>query len=171
MRPTEAVLLFLILIFFVLVLVVVMLVLRHRNQQMLHQERLVAIEKGTPIPERTPAPWSPRVYLLRGLVWSLSGAALIAVLFGLAASSHRPVSGESLMWRANTLSQTSGIPLEQARQIVQKDEENRPEGTPSSVALLGLIPFAVGLAYLIFYMTDESRRQGSNAGNGGTLRA
>ena len=106
MGPDLAARLFVSVLFLAVVLVGVMLVLRHRNQQMLHQERMAALEKGTTVPaEPAPAPWSPRVYLLRGLMWSMGGAALIICLFGLAASSHRPASGESIMWRAKTLSQ------------------------------------------------------------------
>jgi len=147
-------------LFLAVVLVVVMLVLRHRNQLMFHQERMAALEKGTAVPTGpAPAPWSPRVYLLRGLMWSMGGAALVIFLFGLAVSSHKPASGESMMWRAKTLSQSSEIPLDQARQIVEKDQANIQEGMPSSVALLGLIPLAVGLAYLAFYYTDDSRRK------------
>lgn len=154
-----AALLFVVIMFSALVLVVVMLVLRHRNQQFLHQERMAALEKGTTVPAGpAPAPWSARVYLLRGLMWSMGGAALIVFLFGLAASSHRPASGESIMWRAKTLSQSSDIPLDQARQIVEKDEANQPDRMPSSVALLGLIPLAVGLAYLVFYYSGNKEK-------------
>src|ERR1039458_2969323 len=57
-----------------LVGVVVVLYLRHGSLQMLHHERMAALEKGVPVPvARTLAPWSPRVYLLRGLIWSASG--------------------------------------------------------------------------------------------------
>jgi cadmium resistance protein CadD (predicted permease) len=30
---------------------------------------------------------------------------------------------------------------------------------PAGVALLGVVPLAVGLAYLVFHFTDESRKQ------------
>jgi hypothetical protein len=143
----------------VLVVTLVVLYLRHRNQQMLHQERLTALEKGTALPVASPrAPWSPRVYLLRGLIWSFSGAALLICLLGLAVSSNRPQSAESMMWSAKNLSRNLEIPLDQARQIVEKDRATREQGMPTAVALLGLIPLAVGLAYLVFYYTDESRK-------------
>src|ERR1039457_3793811 len=80
-----------------MVVVVMVLYLRHRNLQMLHQERMAALEKGVPVPiARTLAPWSPRVYLLRGLICSASGLAILICLLGLAVSSHRPASAESL---------------------------------------------------------------------------
>jgi cadmium resistance protein CadD (predicted permease) len=37
---------------------------------------------------------------------------------------------------------------------------------PLGIALLGVIPLAVGLAYLVFYFTDDSRKRlAAEAGN------
>jgi hypothetical protein len=149
---------FLLLVTAVLAVIVVVLYFRHRNLQMLHQERMSAIEKGTTVPiGRTLAPWSPRVYLLRGLIWTLTGAALVIFLYGVSISSHRAATGESIMWSARNLSRFAQIPIEQAQQIVEKDQANREQSVPAAIALLGLIPIGVGLSYLIFYYTDESR--------------
>jgi hypothetical protein len=42
--------------------------MRHRNLQMFHQERMVALEKRTAVSlGHALAPFSPRIYLLRGL--------------------------------------------------------------------------------------------------------
>ncbi len=143
-----------------LVITLMVLLLRYRNHQLLHQERMAALEKGVDVPlGRGPAPWSPRLYLLRGLIWSFSGAALIVCLLGIAYSSQRPDSAESMAWRARTLSQTLSIPLDQAQQIVQKDQATHVNGMPAGVALLGVIPLAIGLAYLVFYYSDPSRKQ------------
>jgi hypothetical protein len=111
--------------FIVVGLVITLAVLfgRSRNQQLLHQERMAALEKGVAVVE--PRLWSTRVYLLRGLIWSFCGAALCICLFGLSTSNH----------------------------------------TSTSVALLGLIPLSVGLAYLVFYFTGE-RRQAAGGGDG-----
>src|SRR5262249_17891692 len=75
-----------------LALVLMLLWMRHRSQLMLHRERLAAIEKGTALPSagREPAPWSPRVYLLRGMIWSFTGAALIVSLFFVSWNTQRP---------------------------------------------------------------------------------
>lgn len=152
-------------IFFLLVLpglVVILMTqyLRHRNMRMLHEERLAALEKGTAVPLGSPlAPWTPRVHLLRGLMWSFGGLAVVVCLLGIAGSSHRTQSAESVMWSAKNLSRNLEIPLDQAKQIVEKDQANRENGMPASIALLGLIPLAVGLAYLVFYYTDESRKK------------
>ena len=51
-----------------------------------------------------------------------------------------------------------GLPIEQARQVVDQDAAARKSGVPSGVAALGIIPLAVGLAYLVFYYSDPSRK-------------
>lgn len=138
--------------------VVAALYFRYRNLQLLHQERMAAIEKGTAVPVgRTLAPWSPRVYLLRGLIWSMSGIALAVFLFGIAVASHRRERLESAVLDAKYLSEQANIPMEEARKIIEADRDLRGQGVPPAVALLGLIPLGIGLAYLAFYYTDESR--------------
>jgi len=139
-------------------LIFLVLYQRHRNQQMFHQERLAALEKGAAVPAApVPAPWSPRVYLLRGLIWSFGGAALFIFLLGVAAS-HRPESAQEMAWHAKQVSDTLNIPLDQARQIVEKDQAERGD-MPAALALLGLIPLGVGLAYLVFYYSDPARKE------------
>jgi uncharacterized membrane protein len=152
----------------VLVLILSLLALRHRNQQMLHEERVAALEKGTAVPVRSSAPWTPRIYLLRGLIWSFSGVAVLVCLFGLAVASHRPASAESMLWSAKNLSRTVDIPLDEARRIVEQDRAKGQEGVSPAVALLGLIPLAVGLAYVVFYYTDESRKRAPAEGGQGS---
>jgi Flp pilus assembly protein protease CpaA len=148
----------------VLIVVVVLLFLRYRRQQMAHQERLAALEKGATIPPgAAPAPWSPRVYLLRGLIWSFTGAALTIALLGASLSDRRHYreSAEWMAMRARNVSQNLQIPIEQARQIVEKDEAARASqdtGMPPAIALFGLIPLGVGLAYIVFYRSGESQQ-------------
>jgi hypothetical protein len=153
--------------FLVLALVVAVLYSRYRQKLMLHQERMSALEKGASIPlGREPAPWSPRVYLLRGLIWSFSGAALIVCLLGIAWSSQRPQPAEFVAMRARAISRSLEIPIDQARQIAEKDQATEKAGMPPGIALLGVIPLAVGLAYLVFYFTDDSRKRlAAEAGN------
>jgi hypothetical protein len=141
-----------------LIIVVVALYLRYRKQQLLHQERMAALEKGLPVPSAytPPAPWSPRVYLLRGLLWTCAGLALSIFLLGVAVSTQRHDSAETIVWRTNNLAHTLNIPAQEARQIVEKDP--RHDGMPYGMALMGLIPIAVGVAYLIFYNTGEKKR-------------
>jgi hypothetical protein len=142
-----------------LVVIISALYLRYRYLQMFHQERLAALDKGAQIPAgHALAPWSPRVYLLRGLLWTFAGIAVIICLLGIAASSHRPEAADVTLWRAKNLAQSMNITIEEARQIAEKDHERRPTGMPFTVALLGLIPTGVGLAYLVFYKTGDAQR-------------
>jgi hypothetical protein len=164
MRTEEA----LLLIFMLSGLIVVLVVLwmRHHNQQMLHEERLAALEKGVAVVPagREPAPWSTRVYLLRGLIWSFTGAALTIGLLGASLASQRPGRPDSPEWlamRAKSVSLSLQVPIDQAREIVAKDNEahaKETDGPPAAIALFGLIPLSVGLAYLVFYYSDESRK-------------
>ncbi|MEN6534776.1 MAG: hypothetical protein ABFD60_17075 [Bryobacteraceae bacterium] len=151
-----------------LVVVLAILWLRYRNQQMQHQERMAALEKGIQVvpASRPPVPWSPRVYLLRGLIWSLTGAALTGGLLGVALTASRPalpLSVERMSIRAKNVSRNLEIPMDQAMEIVKNDEAaratSRVNEMPPAIALFGLIPFGVGLAYLIFYYSDESRKR------------
>jgi hypothetical protein len=133
---------------------------RSRQQQLLHQERMAALEKGVAVPLVEPQrPWSTRVYLLRGLIWSFSGVAVIVCLLGLAAASTRSWTPTEIAWQAKQLSEAADIPIQEARQLVQKDADTHPKEMPPSVSLLGLIPLGVGLAYLVFYYTDESHKR------------
>src|ERR1035438_10351946 len=83
---------------------------RFRKQQLQHQERLAALEKGvTLIPG-----WSPRVYLLRGLLWTFTGAALTIALCGVGLTSQRPrqaPSAEQQAERARDISHSLDIPI------------------------------------------------------------
>ena len=151
-----------------LILIMALLFMRHRNQQMRHQERLAALEKGVAIPAAASAPWSPRVYLLRGLIWSFTGAALIIALFvaSMTSERHYRESAELMAAQARNVSQNLQIPVEQARQIVEKDSAARAAedtGVPIALALFGLIPLGVGLAYIIFYRSDPSQSVSSRA--------
>ncbi len=155
MRP-EA--LMLVLMLATLIVILAALYQRYRYLLLFHKERMAALEKGVPCPVgQTLVPWSPRVYLLRGLLWTFAGVAVIISLIGIAASSHRPEPADAILWRARNISQSLNIPVEEARQIIEKDRDRRQTGMPFSVALLGLIPTGVGLAYLVFYHTGKGQ--------------
>jgi hypothetical protein len=150
-----------VLTFFFLVafaITVVALYFRYRKLQLFHQERMVALEKGIAIPNgyTKAAPWSPRVYLLRGLVWSLVGIAFILSFLAIAGSTQRPASPEATFYRAKNLSENQGISLEEAKKIIAKDTNSPQEGIPWGMAMLGLIPVGVGIAHLIFYYTGDT---------------
>ena len=61
---------------------------RQRRLEIVHQERLAAMEKGIPLPElpldppRVPKPPDPRAPLIHGIVWlALGGGAILALRF------------------------------------------------------------------------------------------
>jgi hypothetical protein len=61
---------------------------RRRRLEIVHQERLAAMEKGIPLPElpldppRVPKPPDPRAPLIHGIVWlALGGGAMLALGF------------------------------------------------------------------------------------------
>jgi hypothetical protein len=140
------------------------LYLRHRNAELLHQERMAALEKGVAVPSSPMPAWSPRVYLLRGLIWSFIGVALMVSFYSifLATNARRHMSAESQAYSARNLAHDLAIPLDQAQAIVQRDAAARTDqGPPAETALLGLIPLAVGIAYLVFYYSDPSRKTGA----------
>jgi len=142
-----------------LIITLSVLFLRNRQQQLLHMERMAALEKGASLPPAEERPWSPRVYLLRGLIWSFSGAALFLCLISLAGASRQPASAEQMAYDAKRLSDYAGISFEEAKQTVAKDAALHARGLPDSVACLGFLPISVGLAYLVFYFTGESRKR------------
>ena len=77
------------------------------------------------------------VYLLRGLLWSFAGGALIICLLGIAISTHRPESEETIMYRAKGLAQGLNISTEEAKQIVRDWvlytlDESRPRRSPTT---------------------------------------
>jgi hypothetical protein len=114
----------------VMTIIVLALYFRYRKNQMFHQERLAALEKGVPIPNaRTPEPWSPRIYLLRGLQWALGGIALTTFLLGIALSTQNPRSIESTLWSARNLAANADMSIDEARKIIEQDR-----GSPIGLA-------------------------------------
>ncbi len=139
------------------------LFLRYKRQEMRHKERMTAIEKGAELPaepaERPPVPWSPRVYLLRGLIWLFTGAGLSAFLLGLSLTivSH-PQGIEDRLWRAQNLRHNGATEEEIKQYLNQGQNQKEPRNDfPAGVSLIGLIPMGVGLAYLIYYRGESHR--------------
>lgn len=139
------------------------LVLRYKRQEMRHKERMVAIEKGAELPaeplERRPAPWSPRIYLLRGLIWLFTGAGLSAFLLGLSLTIvGHPERLEDRLWRAQNLRHNGATEEEIKQYLNQSQNQSAPRNEfPAGFALIGLIPMGVGLAYLIYYRGENQR--------------
>jgi hypothetical protein len=137
------------------------LLLRYRRRELPHKERLAALEKGVALPElhdETYGAGSPRVYLLRGMMWLFSGIAIMIVLGAISQATQQPRALERRLYDGNRLKEL-GATEEQIRSI-QNDTTPR-DGMPFAVALLGLIPASVGLAYLIFYGLEGKKRNDS----------
>jgi Na+-transporting methylmalonyl-CoA/oxaloacetate decarboxylase gamma subunit len=130
--------------------------LRHKRAVLRHEERMTVIEKGGVLPaldeERPKAPWTPRVYLLRGMLWTFVGVAMVIVLASISITAAHP---PSLSWRLSEAQalRSQGATEEQLRQFMA-DEAKRNDGLPIGAASVGLIPIGVGLAYLLFYRKE-----------------
>jgi len=139
------------------------LVLRYKRHEMRHRERMTAIEKGAELPadppEKPPVPWSPRVYLLRGLIWLFTGLGLSTFLLGLSLTivPHQP-NFEDRLWRVQNLRQNGATEEEIKQLLSQSQNQGPPRGEfPAGISLVGLIPMGVGLAYLIYYRGEGHR--------------
>jgi hypothetical protein len=135
--------------------------IRYRRQELRHKERMAALEKGAELPaepaERPPVPWSPRVYLLRGLIWLFTGIGLSTFLLGLSLSiGSRPVTLEDRLWKAQNL-RHEGATEEEIKQYLSEGKDSVRREIPEGFALIGLIPMGVGLAYLIYFRGEEGR--------------
>ena len=125
---------------------------RYRRRVLQNQERMAALEKGTPLPElieEQMAPWSGRIYLLRGMMWLFSGVAIVVFLSVMAAYSRQNPGMESRLYRAQELRRL-GATDDEIREAEKEPFRPLPEG----VAFLGLVPIGIGLAYLIYYKVE-----------------
>jgi hypothetical protein len=130
------------------------LVLRYRRLELRHQEKMAAFEKGAPVPlETADRPATVETYQLRGLVWLAAGIALSIVLYlvmPLAASD----SAATRLYREQDMKR-AGFTYDEIRDTMQ-DYDRRADRT-RAYAALGLVPAAVGAAYLFFYYEQRRR--------------
>ena len=149
--------LMLVFISFVLAFLLVLMNLRHRRAMLRHAERMQVIERGGVLPslddDRPRAPWSPRVYLLRGMMWLFTGIAIMILIGSLSLSASRPRSMPDKVARVREL-RDSGATEQQLQEYRHALDEER-DGLPLGAATLGLIPIGVGLAYLTFYRKEQ----------------
>jgi len=146
--------LLLIAFFIVGAIVVFFLNNRFRTRELDHKERLAAIEKGVDLPARVTAPWTPRTYLLHGMIWLFAGLATFVALSAIAATSHHQVSLEERLAAVNDARFRGATPAEVEMLLNAPRGE---EGMPMGIGFLGLIPVGVGLAYLIFYRIESKK--------------
>jgi hypothetical protein len=158
MHPEAAVAIMLIFIVAFLGFLSLIFFLRHREALLRHQERVLALEKGMPVPLAETRPSKlPRIYLLRGLQWLFVGFSISLMLLATAATSRRPMSMSSRIASAQFL-RMRGASEEQLNQYL-KSPSDEMEGMAYSVASIGLVPMSVGLAYLVFYRKESEGTQ------------
>jgi hypothetical protein len=138
-------------------IVSVALALRYKKRELQHRERLIALEKGASLPAngdpgRQPAPWTPRSFLLRGLIWLFTGISVVVFLLGVSFASGRELPAWVRVNQATNARQ-NGATEDQVRQIMNDKEER---GLPMGVSLIGLVPMGIGLAYLITYRAERA---------------
>lgn len=129
---------------------------RFKNRELQHRERLIALEKGVELPTlgaSAAPPWTPRVYLLRGMIWLFTGIAICASVPFIAIGTERHTEAWIRVGEANR-AKANGASDEQVKEIMM-DRGSR--GMPPGIGLIGLIPMGVGLAYLITYRAERAR--------------
>lgn len=149
-----------VLIFLIIMAVLVVLpslFMRYKWQTLRYQERMAALEKGAqlPVEPMESAPWTPRIYLLRGLIWMFSGIGVVIFLGALALTDIERDTLETRMWRAEQL-RSAGMPEEQWKRLINEPAPQH-QRIPVGLALIGLIPIGVGFAYLIFYAGERKQ--------------
>ena len=149
------------LILMAVLIVAIALSFRYKKRELQHRERLVALEKGIEFPVNdspghSSAPWTPRVFLLRGMMWLFAGIGLGVFLFGVSLASPHEEPAWVRVDQA-THARENGATPDQIRQIMSDREERG--GLPAGVALIGLVPIGIGLAYLVAYRGERSAAQ------------
>lgn len=156
MGPLFALIFVVVLMICATVIVFASLLARYKQRGLQYRERLAALDKGAALPVlaepvASPRPFEPRTYLLRGLVWLFVGTAIVISLGALAmggSSAYNRVS------QAN-FAKANGATDEQVRMIMN---DRHSDGPGPGIALIGLIPMGVGLAYLITYRSERANR-------------
>lgn len=158
MDPKAVVFLFLFACAFV---VMPSLILRYRRLELRHRERMVAFDKGIPIPPDPPETGATTLesYQLRGLIWLAAGIGVSLMLFIMMpmVAGH---DSRALFFQEQNLKQ-AGYTKEEIREALRTEEtriEVQRERT-RGLAALGIVPIAVGSAYLFFYYEQRKRRQ------------
>jgi hypothetical protein len=128
------------------------LYLRHKQRELIHRERMLALEKGVALPDipdggwKRPASLGLQQYLLRGLVWLFTGVSIMILVLGM-----------SLSWYPERIPQDQLYAMRQNKEVTVTPR--REQGMPWGMALFGLIPAGVGAAYLITYSVEKKSRK------------
>jgi hypothetical protein len=149
---------------FPLIIIALGLYYRHKKEELIHRERLIALEKGVDLPIEQPRPIVPmdptRRYLLSGLIWLLSGIAVSIFLFALSSTMpHRDFTSLQDRQAKMEALRNLGASDRELRMVLYDEGRHQPE-IPIGVGTAGFIPIAIGLAYLIFYFSERKRGGG-----------
>jgi hypothetical protein len=135
--------------------------LRYRALELRHREKMEAFERGIPLPENRPREAGRIVtqpqYLFRGLIWTGLGTALCIILFFVT-----PIALQRNHWdRFNEMRELSSLHYTHEEMGAWMRESDRrwedQRQRLRGLSALGLIPAAVGVAYLIFYYEQRRR--------------
>ena len=143
------------------VLVMATMALRYKQRELQHQERMAALEKGGALPPlsesaRQPAPFHPRTLLLRGLLWLFTGIAITISLAGMTMfGQHQEPAWVRVSQANNAKAQGAS-----EAQILQIMNDKQSEGPNPGIALIGLIPIGVGLAYFLTWRSERRADKG-----------
>jgi hypothetical protein len=145
---------------FLTFMVGIILFSRHKKAELIHQERMTAMEKGVALPvfvPEAPAPDPIRRYLLSGMIWLFSGAALAFFLLALSATVPQAgdISPQESQAKIEVLRKL-GADDDELRRVIY-DQARRGPRIPIGLGTVGFIPMGVGLAYLIFYAAERRR--------------
>jgi hypothetical protein len=148
---------FLILFLFLVTTVGGILHFRHKRAELIHAERMTAMEKGVALPVFEPAMRSidpMRRNLLFGMIWLFSGAGLAIFLFALSATVPR----SSLQDRQEAVEAMRKLGAsDQELRSVFNERARETRAIPFGLGTVGFVPMGVGLAYLIFYGVERKR--------------
>ena len=156
------------------IVILSLIAMRFRIFELRHRERMEAFGRGIPIePDPAPRARVPKEtpslpatggadarHLLRGLRWTTVGLALtVALCFVPPLVNERPEwSRLDEMRQLSSMHFTHDEMIQSVRDSDRKWEERRAR--LRGLGALGLIPTAVGIAYLIFYYELQRRRHG-----------
>jgi len=137
------------------ILIMAAMASRYKQRELQHQERMAALARGEALPQSDPAPdrapFNPRVLLLRGLLWLCTGLAITVLLTGIALLGQHQEPAWLRVDHANAAKAAGASEAE----IVQIMNDRHSEGPNPGIALIGLIPIAVGVAYLITWRAER----------------
>src|SRR5277367_2669790 len=92
--------------------VFLVLAYRYHMRELDHKQTLAAIEKGVDPPLPQAAPWTPRTYLLHGMIWLFAGLASFTALTAIAITSRRQLPWESRLAAVNDARRSGATPEE-----------------------------------------------------------